>query len=882
MANPRFLHPRLTKYARRSWKEAYTDLSLSPQGYTMEEAARKRDALGQGGEAKRPWDSVPARLCRSFCNPFSLVLLLLAVVSFLTDLLPQTDYTHSRTTGSVMLVMLLLSGLIRFWQEMRAKRAADRLLRLLETTVLVRREGRWQKLSSAQLAVGDQIRLSAGDRVPADLRLTQAKDLFLSQSMLTGESQPVEKTAQAVFLPEMPSLAQYKNIAFAGSAVIGGSGEGIVLALGTDTLYGAQKEPQKRTASFDQGANAIAGVLLRFMAVLLPLVFLACGLTKGNWGAAFFFALSVAVGLTPEMLPMVINACLAKGSAVMGRKNTIVKSISAMQAFGSMDVLCVDKTGTLTQDRLQLEYYMDVLGNDSPLVLDYAYLNSLYHTGVQNHLDQAVLRVRKLPEQQAHWAELEQKHKKLDEIPFDYERKMASVLVKDGQQSLLLVKGDAEAVCRRCKDLSYEGKTYPLPPDPMAQLDAATDGLMADGVKLLAVARKKQTEPQIAPDSEKDLTLLGFLAFFDLPKTSAADALAALERLHIPVKVLTGDHLSVAQSVCRRLSIPVENALTGEQLASMSEDERMLAVENTNVFAELTPKQKASILSALRENGHCVGFLGDGMNDLPAILEADVGIAAEGAAKTLQEAADVILLRKDLGVLEEGVLEGRKVFVNMSKYIRITASSNFGNILAVAAAAVLLPFFPMASVQLLLLNLLYDILCLILPWDSVDEELYARPRPWPDWKLGRFMGFFGPISCLFDLLTFGFLYFFLCPALCGGGFFQLTAQQQSLFVSLFQTGWFLESMWTQVLILHLLRTKGLPFVGSRPALPVLLVTAAGILVFTTLTFTPLGTLLGMTALPPAYFLFLLCIVSLYLAVVTAAKSRYVKKYGELI
>lgn len=882
MANQRLLHPRILEYAQKDIETLWQDFHLSPDGFQMKEAAKQRELYGANRQQTKQHDSVLLRLGRAFCNPFTLILLVLAVVSFLTDFLPHHAYTQSRTTGIVLLVMLILSAVVRFIEEMRSKRATDQLLHMIHTTVTVRREGIWQELPSEYVVVGDRIRFRAGDRIPADLRLTKARDLFLSQSILTGESTPVEKNAKTLSPARERGFSQYENIAFCGSTVIGGKGEGIVLAVGKDTLYGESMPLPKQKTGFEKGANAIAWVLIRFMAVLIPLVFFACGLTKGNWGSAFFFALSAAVGLTPELLPMVINACLAKGSAAMGKKHTIVKNINAMQAFGSMDVLCADKTGTLTNDALQLEYYMDILGNECRQVLDYAYLNSLYHTGTQNHLDQAVLKIRELPDEKPYWEKLAAVHEKLDEMPFDYERKFASILVKDQEKNLLLVKGDPKAVCKRCAFVSYKGAVTPMPPNPLSHVHAITAELEEDGVKVLAVAYKPTSASQLSLSTEEDLILLGYLAFFDVPKKTAATALERLQKLHVPIKILTGDQLSVAKCICRRLSISTENALTGEDLARMSEDELLFAAEKTALFAELSPGQKAKIVSVLQENGHTVGFLGDGMNDLPAILEADVGISAEGAAKTLQEAADVILTRKDLHILEEGILEGRKVFVNMSKYIRISASSNFGNTMAVVAASIFLPFYPMASVQLLLLNLLYDVLCLVLPWDSVDEELYARPRPWSGYHLGRFMRFFGPISTLFDVLTFGFLFFLLCPSVTGGSFFTLAPEQKIAFIALFQTGWFLESLWTQVLILHLLRTKRLPFIQSRPAKPVLLVTVAGILLFTTLPFLPLGQFLGMVPMPPVYFGFLLLVVLCYLLFVTAAKARYVKKYGELI
>lgn len=516
----------------------------------------------------------------------------------------------------------------------------------------------------------------------------------------------------------------------------------------------------------------------------------------------------MAVGLTPELLPMVINACLAKGSSAMGKKQTVVKNINAMQGFGSMDVLCVDKTGTLTGDNIVLEYYMDILGNESQQVLDVAYLNSLHHTGVRNYLDDAILNCRDMPGHGAHFQSLEMEHTKLDEFPFDYDRKLASILVKHGAERLLLAKGSIDAVCSRCSHVEYRGQRSVMGADGLASIHAVVDEMLEDGMKVLAVAYKPLARESLETADEQGLILLGYLAFFDTPKHTAADAIRALQDHHVGIRVLTGDQKSVAVSICRRLGMGAAEAMTGAELAELSDNELPMKIERTTVFAELSPKQKVQIVQTLQANGHTVGFLGDGMNDLPAIVESDVGISVDTAADAVKEGADVILLKKDLNVLEAGIQEGRKAFSNVSKYIKITASSNFGNIFSIVIASVFLPFFPMTSVQLLLLNLLYDMLCLVLPWDNVDQEACAQPLEWSGRTLGRFMRFFGPISSIFDLLTFAFLFFVLCPTVCHGSFASLAGSEEQLrFISLFQTGWFLESMWTQVLILHLLRTK---------------------------------------------------------------------------
>lgn len=877
-------HRRVLDYAYMDIDTLFRDFHISAQGYSDEQVEESRARYGKNSLSGRASDTVLYRLGRAFLSPFTIILFVLACISFLTDVVLASNFSRNITTVVIILCMLLISGAVRFTQELRAKRVADRLTGMIASTVLVRRGGKWVRVSSTELVVGDLVRLAAGDRVPADIRLTAAKDLFVSQSVITGESAILEKNADTLSQGQAQSYAGYRNLVFMGCALTGGSGEGVVLAVGEDTVYGGFAAAESsRKNRFDQGANSIAWVLIRFMAVLIPVVLIACGLTKGDWVSAFLFALSVAVGLTPEMLPMVINACLAKGSAAMGKKQTVVKNINAMQGFGSMDVLCVDKTGTLTGDKITLEYYMDILGNESQKVLDFSYLNSLYHTGVKNHLDNAILQCREMPGHERYFQELADRHQKLDELPFDYERRFASVLVRHEDENLLIIKGSIDEVCRRCSSVEYKGQRHGFSGDGAESVRAIVDEMLEDGMKVLAVAYKPLKEATLSQADEHDFILLGYLAFFDAPKESAAGAIRKLQKLHVGVRVLTGDHRDIAVSVCRRLGIDTAQILTGRELEQLSDDELPIKVERTTLFAELSPKQKVQVVQLLRANGHTVGFLGDGMNDLPAIVEADVGISVDTAAEAVKEGADVILLKKELNVLEEGIHEGRRAFANVSKYIKITASSNFGNILSIVVASVFLPFFPMTSLQLLLLNLLYDILCLVLPWDHVDEESCALPLEWSGRTMGRFMRFFGPISSFFDILTFSYLFFVLCPSVCGGSFASLAGSGEALrFIALFQTGWFLESMWTQVLILHLLRTPRIPLLQSRPSRPVMLVTLLGTLFFTVLTFTPAGSPLGLTPLPPVYFGFLALVVSLYLLLVTLAKGRYIRRCRELL
>ncbi|HML34765.1 MULTISPECIES: magnesium-translocating P-type ATPase [Sporomusa] len=881
------LNDRMKKYAHSDTAALYNDLGITRNGLRLEQVEAMKKKYGDNNIFARKADTIWFRIRRAFINPFTIILFVLAIVSFITDVWHTNSLNKNATTVIIISVIILISGVVRFIQEIRSKHAYDQLDRLVHTHINVKRDGVIIKIPAENLVVGDRVYLAAGDRVPADMRLINTMDLFVSQSAITGESGILEKTSRKHDYMEQMAFLQYENLVFMGTSVISGKGEGIVLAVGKETLYGNFIQPNALTSnSFEKGANSIAWVLLRFMIVLVPIVFIISGITQGNWTEAFLFALSVAVGLTPEMLPMVITACLAKGSTAMFKKQTIIKDINAMQVFGSMDILCMDKTGTLTNVNILLEYYMDILGNESKEVLRFAYLNSLYHSGVKNPIDKAILECRNMPQKSEYYETLAKQYTKVDEIPFDYTRKYVSTLIADDNGShQLIMKGDVEAVFSRCTFVEYQGTVHPILEDGRSSVAAVVDEMLEDGMKVIAVARKDLgNQNTVSLTDEANMVLLGYLAFFDAPKKSAAQSIAKLKNLQVETKILTGDHQQIAISICSRIGIASENMLTGADVNRLSDLELRYAVEKTSVFAELSPSQKVRIVTALRENGHTVGFLGDGLNDIPAICEADVGISVDTAVDAAKDVADVILLQKDLNVLEEGILEGRKTFANMSKYIKITASSNFGNILSIVCASAFLPFLPMAAIQILLLNLLYDILCIVLPWDHVDQEVFSSPREWSGKTLGRFMRFFGPISSIFDGITFLFLYFVLCPALTGGLLYtQLTdPAMQFQYIALFQTGWFLESMWTQVLIIHMLRTQKIPFLQSRPSTPVMLITIIGILLFTGLTFTPIVNILGLTVLPLWYFGFLLVVVASYMLLTTVWKRSYVAKYGELI
>ncbi len=875
------IHERLSIYSQMEVQDICRQLGVTRDGLSEEQTEENAEKYGHNQIVGQRRDTVLYRLRRAFITPFSIALFLLAALSFFVDVADETDSLHNVSNIVIILGMLLVSGLVRFTQEMTSRQVAGELDQMVQTTVLVKREGRWSGCPSDELVVGDIVRLDAGDRVPADIRLLKTQDFFVSQGNITGESGILEKTPEPLSGP--PTwLGDYKNTIFLGSTVTGGICTGIVLAVGHDTLYGGlSPEMSTRRKGFDNGEKSIAWVMIRFMLLLVPMIFVACGLTKGNWLGSFLFALSVSVGLMPELLPMVITACLSRGSLAMSRKQTVVRDINAMQGLGSMDVLCVDKTGTLTGDTVMLEYYMDVLGNESLSTLEAGFLNSCYHTGIRNLLDTAILKVRNMPGMEDHFIRLTEKNRKLDELPFDYDRKVASVLVQEGESRRILVKGGVEDVAVRCRYVEYRGETCEIGEDGLASVHAVVDEMYEAGMKVLAVAEKKMERDVLRPEDEYDLTLMGYLAFFDTPRKGAEESLKRLRELNIGIKVLTGDHRDVAVSVCSRLGIPSDEVLTGREFEKLSEAERPKQVEKTNIFAELSPRDKTHIVEDLQKNGHTVGFLGDGMNDLPATMQADVGISVDSAMDALKESADVILLKKDLNVLDEGVAEGRKAFSNMSKYSRITAANNLGTILGLFLASLFLPFYPLTAVQVLLLSLLYDLVCLVLPWDRVDPGEVEEPQEWSGRTLGNFMLCFGPVSTIFDVTTFLFLYFFLCPSVTGGTYAALAAAGQAEFVTLFQTGWFLESIWTHVLVLFLLRTEKNSLLESRPSVPVAAVMVIGLFLVTVLPVTPLGSLCGLAPLPAEYFLFLILTLFLYLALTSQVKKRYMKRNADL-
>ena len=712
--------------------------------------------------------------------------------------------------------------------------------------------------------------------------------MFVSQSALTGESVAVEKIPGAVSM-EYDTLAEYPNLAFMGSNVISGSAAGVVVATGDDTIFGdmAKNVSDKPVqTNFEKGVNSVSWLLIRFMLVMVPIVLFVNGFTKGDWMQATLFALSVAVGLTPEMLPMIVTTCLAKGAVAMSKEKTIIKNLNSIQNLGSIDILCTDKTGTLTQDKVALQYHLNIHGDEDTRVLRHAFLNSYYQTGLKNLMDVAVIE-RTLEEQKTvtELRGLTDQFTKVDEIPFDFERRRMSVVVKNGKTQMI-TKGAVEEMLSVCSYAEYEGKVLPLTDDIKKYILEKVNDLNEDGMRVIAVAQKTNPSPvgTFSVADESDMVLMGYLAFLDPPKESTADALAALKEHGVDVKILTGDNDKVTRCVCRQVGLSVDRILLGSDLDNMTDEELGSAAEKVSVFAKLSPQQKARVITVLRDNGHSVGYMGDGINDAAAMKASDVGISVDTAVDIAKESADVILLEKDLMVLEKGIIEGRKTYANMIKYIKMTASSNFGNMFSVLAASAFLPFLPMLPIHLILLNLIYDLSCTAIPWDNVDKEYLAVPRKWDASSIGKFMIWIGPTSSVFDITTYMLMYFIICPAMTGGLMFhQLTdPATQAYFIALFQAGWFVESMWSQTLVIHMIRTPKIPFIQSHASLSVTLLTFTGIAALTIIPFTKLGATIGLAALPPVYFAWLALTIFLYMVLATVFKKIFIRRYGELL
>jgi Mg2+-importing ATPase len=831
--------------------ELFRTLNTSANGLTQDEAEQNLSTFGPNELAKAQKVGALLQFLERFTNPLVIQLLVIGIVSYLMGDIRSTIVVSG---------MVFLSVILTHIQEYRSSQAVEKLYSMVRTTATVTRDGQRQEILLKELVPGDIIILSAGDMLPADVRLISCKDFFVNQGALTGESMPVEKYSTPLKNPGN-NILELSNIAFMGSSVFSGSATAVVVNTGIRTYFGAISKKlvgQKQTTSFDKGILGFTWLMIRFMVVLVSAVFLINGLTKGNWLEALLFALAVAVGLTPEMLPMIVTVNLSKGAIAMSRKKVIVKRLNAIQNFGAMDVLCTDKTGTLTQDKVVLERYVDVTNEQNERVLRYAYINSFYQTGLKNLLDYAVLNHGEF--------KVEQRYKKVDEIPFDFNRKRMSVVVDRENTHVIICKGALEEIFKVCNRFIVEDEIDEMYETLKQDLREQYRSLSAEGFRVLAVAYKEMDTPKTtySVQDETDLILLGYIAFLDPPKETALEAISALARHGVQTKILTGDNDLVTRKICKDVGLDYTSIKIGSDLMNLTDDAFHRVVEETTVFARLTPDQKEKIIQSIKHNGHVVGFMGDGINDAPALKAADVGISVDTAVDIAKESADIILLKKSLLVLEDGVLEGRKVFGNITKYIKMGASSNFGNMFSVVGASFFLPFLPMTPIQVLLNNLLYDFSQTGIPTDHVDDEYLSSPRKWNLVNIRKFMIWLGPVSSIFDYTTFFVMIFIF------------NARNNP---ALFRTGWFIESLLTQTLIVHVIRTRKVPFIQSRASktmtLATLLIMALGVII----PISPLGRQLGFVTPPRAYWGFLAATLVCYIMLAHVVKTIFIKKYG---
>ncbi len=864
------LNSRLMRLGGLSLDDVYMELSTTHIGLSPEIAEERLKQYGKNEIAQEKPLAWYWMLLNNFKNPFILVLLILGIVSYLTADLKGT---------LLVSIMIAISVLMRFMQEYRSSRAAEALRLMVRTKATVRRsmEGETSKKNKnkkevpiEELVPGDVVYLSAGDMIPADVRLIRSKDLFISQSALTGESLPVEKFIKdpnEISAKDTKTPLEMSNLCFMGTSVVSGFAKAVVLATGSHTYFGSLADTMtgfRAETNFDKGITKVTWILIQFIVIMVPIIFLLNGFLKNNWEDSFLFAIAVAVGLTPEMLPMIVTANLAKGAVAMSRFKVIVKRLNSIQSFGAMDILCSDKTGTLTQDKIILEKYLDYQGEESKKVLEYGFLNSYYQSGLKNMLDKAILDHGQLEDQ----LNLEEDYQKIDEIPFDFIRKRLSVVVsREPQQHLLVCKGSVEEVLSVCSMVDYKGKLIVKGGEQIEAMLQLAKSLSYEGFRVIAVAYKilPLTNKSYTLKDENELIFIGLMAFLDPPKESAAEAIKILYDNGVKVKILTGDNDIVTKRVCREVNLPLDNILLGSEIETLSNEELAEKVEVATIFAKLAPLQKARIIQCLQKNDHVVGFLGDGINDAPALREADVGISVDTATDIARESADIILLEKNLLVLGEGVIKGRGVYGNIIKYIKMTTSSNFGNVFSMLIASAFLPFLPMLPLQILIQNLLYDFSQLTIPWDQMDKEFLRKPRTWDPKGIARFMVAIGPISSVFDVTTFALLWYF----------YEANSATEHAF---FQSGWFVEGLLSQTLIVHMIRTKKIPFIQSVATMPVVLMTVLIMCLGLYLPFSLLGPAIGLVPLPASYFGFLLITLLSYCVLTQLVKVWYIKKF----
>jgi len=849
----------LAEYAHIDAPGTLGRLKTTLNGLSQAEVEARFEQYGPNEVAREKRRTWLMRLWDNLKNPLVILLILLGVISYLTGDMRATI---------VILTMVILGIVLRYVQESRADNAAEQLKAMVRTTTTVIREGQRKEIPLKELVPGDIVTLSAGDMIPADVRVLSAKDLFLNQATLTGESLPVEKTVPVVS-ESIQNPLEMTNICFLGSNIESGTGTAIVVQTGSGTYFGSLANSivgQRMLTSFDKGVNQFTWLMISFIAIMVPLVFLLNGLSKHNWLEAFMFALAVAVGLTPEMLPMIVTVNLSKGAISMSKKKVIVKRLNAIQNFGAMDVLCTDKTGTITEGKIVLEKHLDVKGNPSQRVLDYGYMNSYYQTGLKNLMDEAILAHGDLNDS----LQVDERFHKIDELPFDFQRRRMSVIVENDQdQHILICKGAVEEIMQLSTHVEINGEVLEVTEEHDEHRKRRVRELNSEGFRVIAIAYRifpgTDDTPHYTIQDESNLTLLGYMAFLDPPKATATEALSKLHGHNVAVKILTGDNDIVTGTICKQVGLPVDHILLGPEIEEMDEAKLAEAAEANTVFAKLSPSHKERIIRALQSKGHVVGFMGDGINDAPALKAADVGISVDSSVDIARESSDIILLENSLLVLQDGVIEGRRVFGNIVKYIKMAASSNFGNMFSVLGASIFLPFVPMLPIQVLTNNLLYDFSQTAIPTDEVDAEWLTRPRKWAIGELRRFILFIGPISSIFDYATF---------------FIMLYVYKSWTNADLFHTGWFVESLFTQTLIIHVIRTNKIPFLQSRASKALTFTSVLIVAIGAYLPYSPLASWLGFTPLPWSYWLWLLGMLVAYVLLTQVIKTWFYRKFGD--
>ena len=838
------------------------------KGLSNEQVENRLSTYGKNEMKQKKQKKWYNYLLDSLLSPFNIILMGITIILIYTDIILTSPPSYANII--VILVLVLASTLLEFFEVYNSNKAAEKLKDLVATTCTVIRNETKIKIPLNEITIGDVILLSAGDIIPADVRVLEAKDLYITQSSLTGESDSVKKSSSTELssIDEIESITDLDTICFMGTNVTSGSGKAIVIKTGDSTYFGKVANTitsGKPITSFQKGINNLSKLLIRFMLILIPITFLLNNAKHGSL-TAFTFSVAIAIGITPLLLPVILSSSLSKGAVKMSKKKTIVKRLDSIQSFGSMNILCTDKTGTLTEDNIVLEKYLDIKGNEDKKILEYVFLNSYFQTGLKGNIDEAVIKRAEKEEINV----IASKYKKIDEIPFDFSRRRLSVIVSDGTSKKLITKGAIEEILSVCTTVNYKDTINPITSDIKNNILSISKNLNIQGMRVIGVCQKTDIEniSEFSVKDESKMTFLGFIGFLDPPKESAKSAIERLNSYGIRVMVLTGDNEYVTRAICEKVNISTKRILTGNKVDKLSDMALLRLLRSTNVLAKLSPIQKARIVRLLRESGNIVGYMGDGINDAPSLTNAEVGISVDTAVDIAKETADIILLEKDLHVLVDGVVEGRKTFGNLLKYIKMAVSFNFGEVLSVLIASILLPFMPITPIQLLVQSLLYDFGQLSLPLDHVDKEYLEKPRRWNLTSIKNFMLFMGPTSSIFDLLVFSILWYG----------FKLRAPD----VALFQTIWFSYGVVSNLVGLHVIRTSKIPFFQSHASKSVYLSSITLSIVALIIPFTFIGNFIGLVALPLKYIALIITIPILYCFLALFVKKLYIKKYGEWI